>query len=129
MTEKDRRRENRHISNQEIDIYLSHDPGGAAISPLYRGQLVSLSRAGACIALDEVMSGSTHLAFGPMESDTLQLNIIFSFLDSEESLTITARPIWLDKKQSENVPPFHIGIEFAVPLSVELLQQLNRQPR
>lgn len=127
MTENDRRREERNVCHQEIDVYLSREPGGEATSQLYYAQLITLSRSGAGIALDEVMSGSTHLAYGPMESDELHLNIVFYFPDDREPLAVATRPIWLNKKQSKDVPPFHVGVEFLEPLSSETFKELNRQ--
>lgn len=127
MIENERRQENRHSRIQQIGVYLSQGLDGAGISPVFSGQLLSISRSGAGIALDKIMSGSTHMVYGPMESDALQLNIIFSFQDSKKTITVPALPVWLDKKQSENIPPFHIGVEFIKPLTNEQLQQLNRQ--
>jgi len=127
MTEKDRRREQRHSCSRPVGLFLSRGPDGPAVSPVFEGQLLSLSRWGAGIALSEVMAGSTHLAYGPMESSTLQLNVVFSLPDGEEQLTVPVRPIWLDKIQTEDMPPFRIGVEFVVPLAKELLLRLNRQ--
>lgn len=126
MSEKERRREQRHASRESVGIYLSRGPEGPAVSPVFEGQLLSLSRWGAGIALSEVMAGSTHLAYGPMESNDLQLNVVFAMPGEEEQLSVPARPIWLDKKQNENMPPFRIGVEFFVPLAKEQLVRLNR---
>lgn len=113
----------------EIGVYLSRGKDGPAVTPVFRGQLISLSRRGAGIALDEVMAGPTHLAYGPMESDTLRLTLVFSLRENDGNLRIDTRPVWLNKEQNEDIPPFRIGVEFIDPLTNELFRQLNRQYR
>ena len=129
MNDTERRREQRHSCNQQVGVYLSQGRDDSAVTPIFNGLLTSLSRRGAGIALDEVMAGPVHLAYAPMESDNLQLNIVFTLPGHPEQLTVPAYPIWLDKVQNEDLPPFRIGVEFAEPLKNELFQQLNRQLR
>ena len=93
----DRRKESREKTSLPAGIYLSQGSEGMAVSPVFYGQLISLSRRGAGIALHEVMVDRTHLAFGPMENDNLFLTIQLQ-LNDHEPLIIQAQPIWFDKK-------------------------------
>lgn len=113
----------------EIGVYVSRGEDGPAVTPVFRGQLISLSRRGAGIALDEVMAGPTHLAYGPMESDALRLTLVFPLRGNNKNLRIDTRPVWLNKEQNDDIPPFRIGVEFIAPLTSELFRQLNRQYR
>lgn len=126
---KELRQENRSSCNTEIGVYLSQGDDGTAVTPVFRGQLISLSRRGAGIALDEIMAGPTHLAYGPMGSDTLRLTLVFRLRENDGNLLIDTRPVWLNKEQDEDIPPFRIGVEFVDPLTNEIFRQLNRQYR
>ena len=64
-----------------------------------------------------------------MESDALQLNIVFPAQDKDDPFTLPVRPIWLKKEQSEGLPPFRLGVEFLEPLPTAILQRLNRHQR
>jgi len=123
------RRESRNSCNMDIDVYLSYGEDGEAVTPVFRGRLISLSRRGAGIALDEVMAGPTHLAYGPMESDTLRLTLVFHLQEDDDNLRVDTRPVWLNKEQNEDIPPFRIGVEFIDPLTNEIFRRLNRQYR
>lgn len=124
MTQPDRRREQRHACSRPVGVYLARGPDGPAVSPVFEARLITLSLWGACIALNEIMAGSTHLAYGPMESNALQLTITFSTATGEP-LTVPSRPIWLDKIQDGEMPPFRIGVEFISPLTKEQLLLVN----
>jgi len=126
--EFDRRKENRHTASPSAGIYLSQGKDGPAISPIFNGQLITISRRGAGIALHEIMTDRTHLAYGPMESETLQLNITLQ-LNDHESIIIPAKPIWFNKKTHQNIPPFRIGLEFLEPLTLKELNLINKHFR
>lgn len=123
------RQESRNACNMEVGVYLSHGIDGKAMTPVFRGRLISLSRRGAGIALDEVMAGPTHLAYSPMESEAIRLTLVFLLQENDENLRIESRPVWLNKQQHDDIPPFRIGVEFIDPLTNELFRQLNRQYR
>ncbi|HBI15848.1 MAG TPA: hypothetical protein DDY20_10115 [Desulfobulbaceae bacterium] len=127
MPEQERRREDREPCPREIGVFLTLGRNGAAASPVIEGVLTSISRHGAGIALAEIMAGRTHLAYGPMGSDALQLNIVFPSKDEDIHLTLPVRPIWLKKEQGEGLPPFRLGVAFLEPLPPAILQRLNRQ--
>ena len=129
MTDQERRREQRELCSPEIGVFLTQSRNGSAASPVFQGVLIRISRYGAGIALAEIMADRTHLAYGPMGSDTLQLNVILPSLDRETPITLPVRPVWLKKEQGEGLPPFRLGVEFLEPLSSAILQRLNRQPR
>ena len=74
----ERRKEVRQKCNQKIGVFLSRESDGTELSAPVWGTLLNLSQRGAGIALDEIMFDRTHLALGPMSSDTMQLNIIIS---------------------------------------------------
>ncbi len=124
MTDNKRRREKRHCKTVSIGVYLSRGPDGPSISPVFSGYLTNLSANGASIALDKIMFGAIHLAFGPMESDTLQMNIVFNCLESGETIILPVRPVWLDKKSEPGLPPFHIGVRFTKPLQDKRLKRI-----
>jgi PilZ domain len=129
MPDHDRRREDREPCPPEIGVFLTRCSNGAVASPVFQGVLTSISRHGAGIALAEIMVDRTHLAYGPMESDTLQLNIVFSSQDQDTPITLPVRPIWLNREQSEGLPPFRLGVEFLEPLTTAIFRRLNRPPR
>jgi hypothetical protein len=122
----DRRKEKRQESNLKVGIFLSQGRNGPAITPSFQGQLVSFSRQGADIALDEIMYDRTHLALDPMGSDQLQFNIVLPSEEADDSFTIPAKPVWFDKKTGTGIPPFRIGIQFAESLTSKQLQMINR---
>ncbi len=121
----ERRKEDRKLCSLKVGVFLSQGENGPAISPPFWGKLISLSRHGAGVALDEIMFDRTHLALGPMGSDTLQLNIIVSFEDNENQLTFPVKPLWFDKKSDDIMPPFRIGLEFPEMITPDQLRQIN----
>jgi hypothetical protein len=129
VPDQERRREQRQLCPPEIGVFLTQGKNGAAASPVFQGVLISISRFGAGIALAEIMADRTHLAYGPMGSDTLQLNIVLPFPGRETPLTLPVRPVWLKKEQGGGLPPFRLGLEFLEPLPPAILRRLNRQPR
>jgi hypothetical protein len=129
MPDHNRRREDREHCPLEIGVFLTMGKNGAAASPVFQGILTSISRHGAGIALAEIMSDRTHLAYGPMESDALQLNIVFPSQDQDTPLSLPVRPIWLNREQSGDLPPFRLGVAFLEPLPSAILQRLNRHRR
>lgn len=129
MPDHDRRREDREHCPREIGVFLTQGQNGSAASPVFQGVLTSISRHGAGIALAEIMAGRTHLAYGPMDSDALQLNIVFPSQGQDTPLTLPVRPIWLKREQGEGLPPFRLGVEFLEPLPAAILQRLNRRQR
>jgi hypothetical protein len=129
VPDQERRREQRELCPPEIGVFLTLGRNGTAASPVFQGVLISISRYGAGIALAEIMADRTHLAYGPMGSDMLQLNIVLPFQNRETPLTLPVRPVWLKKEKDEGLPPFRLGVEFLEPLPPAILQRLNRQPR
>lgn len=128
-TNRELRQESRNSCDMDVGVYLSRVSDGQALTPVFRGRLVSLSRRGAGIALNEIMAGPTHLAYSPMESDAIRLTLVFLRRDNAESLQVDSRPVWLNKEQDDNIPPFRIGVEFINPLTDELYRRLNRHYR
>lgn len=121
------RKEERQPSNLKVGVFLSQGKNGPTLSPPFWGKLISISRQGAGVAIDKIMFDRTHLALGPMSSDTLQLNIILSSdEDVDTPLTLPVKPVWFDKKSDDSMPPFRIGIEFLELLTSKQLQQANR---
>jgi len=98
MPDHDRRRQNRNSCTQTIEVFLSQGRNGRAVSPVFQGVLTSITRYGAGIALAEVMADRTHLVYGPMESETLQLNIVFPAQGQDSPLILSVRPVWLNKE-------------------------------
>lgn len=129
MPDRERRQEDRDVSLRKIGVFLSQGNNGLVASQVFDGILTSISRHGAGIALAEIMADRTHLVYGPMGSDDLRLNIVFPLLDQEPPLTLPVRPVWLQKIQDEELPPFRLGVEFLAPLPATILQRLNRLPR
>lgn len=130
MPDHDRRLERRESCTLIIGLFLSQGRNGQVVSPVYPGVLTSISRSGAGIALAEVMADRTHLVYGPMDSDTLQLNIVFPPQGQEPPLTLQVRPAWFNKvPESEDLPPFRLGVKFLEPLSAAIFRRLNRPPR
>lgn len=126
MPDQDRRREDREHCPREIGVFLTQGNNGSAASQVFPGVLTSISRHGAGIALAEIMAGRIHLAYGPMESEALQLNIVLPAQGPDTPLTLPVRPVWLKKEQGEGLPPFRLGVEFLEPLPPAILQRLNR---
>lgn len=122
----ERRRENRKTCNLQIGVFLSQGKNGPALTPPFQGLLVSLSRQGADVALDEIMYDRTHLALAPMGSDLLLLNIILPAGEADDPLTIPAKPVWFDKKTGTGIPPFRIGLKFTEFLTPNQYQRINR---
>lgn len=130
MPDHDRRREDRKSSALAIGVFLSHGINGLAVSPVFQGVLTSITRYGAGIALAEVMADRTHLVYGPMESEALQLNIVFPSHGQDSPLTLSVRPVWLDKEpENEDLPQFRLGVKFLEPLPPSIFQRLNRPQR
>lgn len=131
MPDHDRRRENRNSCTLTIGVFLSQGRDGPAVSPVFQGILTSITRYGAGIALAEIMADRTHLVYGPMESETLLLNIVFPSQGQDGSpFTLPVRPVWLNKEQeNEDLPQFRLGVEFLEPLPTAIFQLLNRQQR
>lgn len=123
--EIERRNEKRQTASIRAGIYLSEGKDGPAISPVLNGQLMSISRRGAGIALPEIMTDRTHLAFEAMDSKTLLL-IITLQLDNRESIVLPAKPIWFNKMTHKHFPPFRIGLKFLEPLTLKELNQIIR---
>jgi len=124
--QSERRNEERQSCNFKVGVFLSQGKNGPSLSPPFWGKLMSISRQGAGIALDAIMFERTHLALGPMSSDTLQLNIIVSSDDVDTQLTFPVKPVWFDKKSDATMPPFRIGLEFLEVLTSEQLRQVKR---
>ena len=122
----ERRKEKRLECSLKVSVFLSQEKNGDALTPPFQGMLVSLSRQGADVALDEIMYDRTHLALAPMGSDRLLLNIILPSEDNENGLTVAAQPVWFDKKPGTEIPPFRIGLKFTELLSFKQYQQINR---
>lgn len=125
----DRRKEKRHPCSLMVEIFLSREKDEDAITPFFQALLCSLSRIGAEIALDEIMHDRTHLALDPMGSDKLQFNIILPIDSEDQSLTVSAKPVWFNKKKDTGLPPFRIGLQFTKTLSAKQLQRINRRTR
>ena len=126
--EPDRRKEERNAPALAADVYLSRRSGGPPVTPVFSVQLISLSLRGAGVALHEIMSGRTHLAFEPMESETIRINLRLN-LDNEEEIVRSAKPVWFNKMVHTTTPPFRIGLEFIQPLSPGELNRINRHLR
>jgi len=117
MPDHDRRRQNRNSCTQTIEVFLSQGRNGRAVSPVFQGVLTSITRYGAGIALAEVMADRTHLVYGPMESETLQLNIGLPGPGPGLSPYPLRTAVWLNKEpENENLPPFRLGVKFLEPL-------------
>ena len=122
----ERRKEKRQACSLEVGVFLSQGKNGPAINPPFAGQLVSLSRQGADVALDEIMHDRTHLALAPMGSDQFLLNIILPAEGADKnSLTISAQPVWFDKKTGTGLPPFRIGLQFTELLTAKQFQFIS----
>ena len=128
MPDAVRRREHRDPCALAIELVLVWGVNGSEALPAVPGVLTSISRSGAGIALAEVMVGRTHLAYGPMESDILQLNMILPPQGQGTSPTLPVRPVWLRRESADDgLPPFRLGVEFIDPLPPAIYQHLNRQ--
>jgi hypothetical protein len=126
MTEQERRRESRVSSALRAGLFLGKDIDDPQATHVHWGQLITLSRLGAGIALDEIMADRVHLAFAPMESDELTLNLVVPLDNQETPLVIPVRPIWFNKEYAPDIPPFRIGIEFRPPLSSRQMKQITK---
>lgn len=123
----ERRKEKRQSPDLKVGVFLSQGKNGPTLSPPFWGKLISISRQGAGVALDKIMFDRTHIALGPMSSDTLQLNIIVSADDTETPpLTLPVKPVWFDKKSDDTMPPFRIGVEFFELLTSDQLKRANK---
>lgn len=109
-----------------VDVFLTQGNDGPSITPLFKAHLVSFSRQGADVALTEIMYESTHLALTPMSSRNLLINITMPAGNPENSFTVAARPVWFDKKNEPDIPPFRIGLQFIENLSAKQFQLINR---
>ncbi|MDW7771603.1 MAG: PilZ domain-containing protein [Desulfobulbaceae bacterium] len=121
----DRRKEKRQACNLNVGVFLSEGKNGPAITPSFQGQLLNISRRGADIALDEIMYDRTHLALAPMESKLVVLNVVLPAEDVDNPLTVSALPVWFDKKFDTELPPFRIGLHFTEILTSKQYQIIN----
>ena len=129
MPDTDRRCEHRAPCALAIELFLARGGNGTGPPlPAVPGVLTSISRYGAGIALAEVMVGRTHLAYGPMDSDILQLNMVLPPQGQDAPSTLQVRPVWLKRETADDgLPPFRLGVEFVSPLPPAIYQHLNRQ--
>ncbi|MBU0680340.1 MAG: PilZ domain-containing protein [Proteobacteria bacterium] len=121
---KDKPREERYPCHGTASLFLA-----AAIDPTARtkklqGQLLDISCNGASLALAEIITDRKHLAYAPMESDLLKLYIVLNIDDEELIMPVTTT--WFNKKLSEEILPFRIGIEFVTNLTSEQLKKIRR---
>ena len=116
-------REERFSCHGRAGLFLADKNAQNPLTERLYGKLLDISCNGASLALAEVINDRLHLAYGPMESDRLKLHIVL-YIDDEE-LVIPVTPTWFNKKLSEDVLPFRIGMEFITPITSEQLKKIR----
>lgn len=117
-------REERYPCHDKAGLFLAATNNPTAMTERLHGQLLDISCKGASLALAEVITDRKHLAYAPMESDLLKLYVVL-YLEDEE-LILPVRPTWFNKKLSEKILPFRIGMEFITPITSEQLKKIRR---
>jgi hypothetical protein len=122
----ERRKEKRLECRLKVGVFLSQEKSGEPLTPQVQGLLVSLSRQGADVALEEIMQDRTHLALASLGSNRVLLNLVLPAGDGENTLTVAGKPVWFDKRTDTGVPPFRIGLRFVEDLTSRQYQRINR---
>ncbi len=121
---QEQQREERYPCHGKAGLFLADQNGHTALTEILHGQLLDISSRGASLALAEIITDRKHLAYAPMESDRYKLYIVL-FLGDDEELITPVKTTWFNKKLSEEISPFRIGMEFVTPLTSEQLKKIR----
>ncbi len=77
------------------------------------GNLVNLSREGACVVLSQMFLEGRHLFFSTLNNEHYHLVLfIKNPQTANEAFAIPARSIWMDSCQYNQGPAFKMGVSF-----------------
>lgn len=110
-----------------LPISLLVNRGRQQISGPYSARVTDISYHGAQLLLTRVMMDSFHIFHSTREDDSQTLQLIFSISKDDEDITVSARPVWLDSTQMEDMKVFKMGVDFTEKLDDYKLKELSKR--
>ncbi len=124
---KERRKLKRYQVKLEIKLTLYDAEAEEHLIEPAPAVICNISRGGAVLELSEVIRQGKHLFFAPLESDTIQFNLVVPVFQGEQAETVEllAKPVWFNRDMAMEERSFLIGIEFQERLSRQLADHLS----
>lgn len=109
-----RRKNRRSAHQQDVDLFLYDKSNKSQLTVGVPALLLNLSKHGAGLKCSQVLIDGNHLFYAALDSETIFLNIVFRPLadTDEETMTLLARPVWLNRDMEDRDMPFSMGVQF-----------------
>lgn len=119
------RRSRRHQEFMPIAINAVDGISGKKLAGPFSAKIVDLSQHGCRIILSQVLLNSYHIFYSTRENDSTVLQLMISFPNQNQQITIPSRPIWLDRCCLDTLRFYTIGVELLTSPEGELVRNLQ----
>lgn len=97
--------------------------GETAAGP-FSGRIVDISTTGACLLMSQIMHSGYHIFYSTKDDDSLFLQLTVNLPPDIKHFTLSARPVWMNVYQQDQIRAFKMGVEFLVNPEGEQMKKL-----
>ncbi len=119
------RRSRRHNDFMPITVNAVDGTNGKKLAGPFTARIVDISQHGCRLLISQVLIDSYHIFYSTRENDSTVLQLVITFPDQNQQITVPSRPIWLERFQLNNVRSYTIGVELLTSPEGELVNKLQ----
>ena len=108
---QDQRKLQRISEFRPVSVSIRNRRGEVLAGP-FAGRVVDICRDGACLLMSQVQHGTWHVFHSPGKDHALVLELVVTLPEQGVSQTITARPVWLNTFERDELQERVMGVAF-----------------
>ena len=118
----------RHTDFTPVSVFVKTEGSNDYLAGPFPGTVVDICSNGACLLMSKVNHDSFHIFHSTREEISAYLYMKINLPHLLKSVTIEARPVWLNTFQREDFHERMIGIEFLnIEKDSEIISLLSRE--
>ena len=126
----DQRQSQRISEFMPVSVFI-RNAGNEVLAGPFSGRIIDLSRNGAGLLLSRVQSETWHVYHSLSEDSFLSLHLIINQPEQGLTLTLDARPVWLNTFEHDELQERVMGVAFLKSGNhpeAELIRSFSRTP-
>jgi len=106
------RRSKRFTDFTPVAVYVKNKDTNSVLAGPFTGRIVDIGSYGACLLMSQVFIDSFHIFHSTKEDSSSYLELQVQKQLDTDGIIITARPVWLNTFQKDDLLERMIGVEF-----------------
>lgn len=117
------RRTKRITDYLPITVTAIDNMTGATISCNFSGRIIDISEQGACLLMTQIIRGTFHIFHTTREYTSGLLQLSINIPPDNIFFSITAKPIWMNIFQQDQIRAFKLGVKFTtIPKEKQMIR-------